>query len=155
MALKTYDVFVKSIKFSLSFTIHIIKCTFSNTFFALNTIVYLTLMPKDMNKEQQLFSFHKTLPTFMPTDCLLQELLLQLVTADILFIKYTLSNTIYQIPFIKYHLSNTIYQIPFIQYHLSNTIYFQNNISAVKNISPKFWMTSPEIKSKHPSLIPT
>ena len=54
-----------------------------------------------------------------------------IVTADILFIKYTLSNTIYQIPFIKYHLSNTfikyhlsntIYQIPFIKYHLSNTI---------------------------------
>ena len=30
MALKTYDVFVKSIKFSLSFTIKIIKCTSSD-----------------------------------------------------------------------------------------------------------------------------
>ena len=47
----------------------------------------------------------------------------QILTADILFIKYTLSNTIYQIPFIKYHLSNTFYQIPFIKYHLSNIIY--------------------------------
>ena len=38
------------------------------------------------------------------------------------FIKFNLSNTIYQIP-IKYHLSNTFYQLPFIKYHLSNTIY--------------------------------
>ena len=52
-----------------------------------------------------------------------QELLLQLVTADILFIKYISSNTIYKIPFIKYPLSYTIYQIPFLKYYLSNTIY--------------------------------
>ena len=42
--------------------------------------------------------------------------------AEILsFIKYTLSNTIFQIPLIQYLLSNTIYQISFIKYHLSNT----------------------------------
>ena len=35
------------------------------------------------------------------------------------FIKYHLSNTIYQ----KYHLANTIYQIPFIKYHLSKTFF--------------------------------
>ena len=42
-----------------------------------------------------------------------QDLLLQLVTADILFIKYHSSNTIYRIP-----LSNTLYQISFIKYYL-------------------------------------
>ena len=59
-----------------------------------------------------------------------QELILQLVTADILFIKYTLSNTIYQIPFIKYPLLNILYQIPFIKYLLSNTHY---QIPFIKN----------------------
>ena len=45
------------------------------------------------------------------------------ITADILFIKFTLWNTNYKIPFTQYLLSNTIYQITFIKYHLSNTIY--------------------------------